>query len=95
MGQSSGNIRVGVQGAVVIAVAAGAGAMGDCASAGVAAIATSASQPRTGQMIPIAVPARWNMPMMVCTCSALCSAHSEQRNSVMPAGVAGGRARLT
>ena len=29
------------------------------------------------------------------TCSPLCSAQSEQRSSVMPAGVAGGRARLT
>lgn len=47
------------------------------------------------QMIPTALPARSNMPMIVCTCSAECSAHSEQRSSVMLAGVAGGRARLT
>ena len=56
--------------------------------------AALASQPRH-QMIPTAFPARVNMPMMVCTCSAVCSAQSEQRSRVMLAGVAGGRARFT
>ena len=36
-----------------------------------------------------------NIPNISSTCSLECSAHSEQRNKVMFAGVAGGRARLT
>ncbi len=50
---------------------------------------------RLPQMIPTAFPAASNMPRIVSTSSAVCSAHSEQRSSVMLAGVAGGRARLT
>src|SRR5690606_40311602 len=46
-------------------------------------------------IIPTAFPARSNMPRIVSTSSLECSAQSEQRSSVMPAGVAGGRARLT
>jgi len=46
------------------------------------------------QMIPMALPARSNMPVMISTCSAVCSAHSEQRSSVIPAGVAGGRGEV-
>jgi hypothetical protein len=43
-------------------------------------------------MIPTALPARSNRLRISATCSLLCSAHKEQRNNVMPAGVAGGPA---
>src|SRR5207253_9999205 len=46
-------------------------------------------------MQPVARPAAANMPKISPTWSSLCSAHSEQRNSVILAGVAGGRARFT
>src|SRR5690242_962932 len=46
-------------------------------------------------MQPVARPAAANIPRISPTCSSLCSAQSEQRRRVMPAGVAGGRARLT
>ena len=46
-------------------------------------------------MQPVARPAAANMPRISPTCSSVWSAHSEQRSRVMPAGVAGGRARLT
>jgi len=38
--------------------------------------------------IPTAFPARSNMPSMVSTSSAECSAQSKHRSSVIPAGVA-------
>ncbi len=47
------------------------------------------------QMIPTALPLFSKMPRISLTCSLVCSAHSEQRSSVMLAGVAGGRARFT
>ena len=46
-------------------------------------------------MTPVARPAAANMARISPTCSLECSAQSEQRSRVMPAGVAGGRARLT
>ena len=46
-------------------------------------------------MQPVARPAAANMPRISPTCSLLCSEHREQRSRVIPAGVAGGRARLT
>jgi len=48
-----------------------------------------------GQMQPVARPAAPNIARISPTCSAECSAHKEHRRSVLPAGVAGGRARLT
>lgn len=47
------------------------------------------------QMIPTALPARSKRSRMSATCSLLCSAHKEQRSKVIPAGVAGGRAKFT
>ena len=46
-------------------------------------------------MQPVARPAAANMPRISPTCSSVWRAQREQRRSVMPAGVAGGRARLT
>jgi hypothetical protein len=43
----------------------------------------------------VARPAAANIPKISPTCSLLCSEHKEQRSKVMPAGVAGGRARFT
>jgi len=44
--------------------------------------------------IPVLLPARSNRLRISRTCSLECSAHREQRNKVMPAGVAGGRTKL-
>ena len=46
-------------------------------------------------MQPVARPAAANMPRISPTWSSVWRAQSEQRSSVIPAGVAGGRARLT
>src|SRR3546814_11279068 len=56
----------------------------------------AASTRRSDQPIaPVDLPAASNMEMIWPPCSSLCSAQREQRSRKVPAGVAGGRARLT